>query len=279
MVNLVLNTNAEISNILDKLIDLGLTFGEKLIGALIILIVGKYIIKWLNKLFARLLSKRNIDASIQSFLKSMVNILLLTMLILAVIGKLGIELTGFAALLASAGVAIGMALSGNLQNFAGGIIILIFRPYKVGDFIDASTGVSGTVKEIQIFHTIIVTGDNKLVYVPNGSMSSGVITNYSHMDSRRVEWVFGVDYGEDFDKVKSVLLSVINNDNRILKTIDPFIELDELAASSVNIKVRVWVNSEDYWSVYFDLNKNVYATFNKEGINFPFPQLTVHKAN
>ncbi len=279
MVNLVLNTNAEISNILDKLIDLGLTFGEKLIGALIILIVGKYIIKWLNKLFARLLSKRNIDASIQSFLKSMVNILLLTMLILAVIGKLGIELTGFAALLASAGVAIGMALSGNLQNFAGGIIILIFRPYKVGDFIDASTGVSGTVKEIQIFHTIIVTGDNKLVYVPNGSMSSGVITNYSHMDSRRVEWVFGVDYGEDFDKVKSVLLSVINNDNRILKTIDPFIELDELAASSVNIKVRVWVNSEDYWSVYFDMNKNVYATFNKEGINFPFPQLTVHKAN
>ena len=279
MVNLVLNTNAEISNILDKLIDLGLTFGEKLIGALIILIVGKYIIKWLNKLFARLLSKRNIDASIQSFLKSMVNILLLTMLILAVIGKLGIELTGFAALLASAGVAIGMALSGNLQNFAGGIIILIFRPYKVGDFIDASTGVSGTVKEIQIFHTIIVTGDNKLVYVPNGSMSSGVITNYSHMDSRRVEWVFGVDYGEDFDKVKSVLLSVINNDNRILKTIDAFIELDELAASSVNIKVRVWVNSEDYWSVYFDLNKNVYATFNKEGINFPFPQLTVHKAN
>ena len=249
MVNLVLNTNAEISNILDKLIDLGLTFGEKLIGALIILIVGKYIIKWLNKLFARLLSKRNIDASIQSFLKSMVNILLLTMLILAVIGKLGIELTGFAALLASAGVAIGMALSGNLQNFAGGIIILIFRPYKVGDFIDASTGVSGTVKEIQIFHTIIVTGDNKLVYVPNGSMSSGVITNYSHMDSRRVEWVFGVDYGEDFDKVKSVLLSVINNDNRILKTIDPFIELDELAASSVNIKVRVWVNSEDNWSV------------------------------
>ena len=203
---------------------------------------------------------------------------LIIFIILAVIGKLGIELTGFAALLASAGVAIGMALSGNLQNFAGGLIILLFRPYKVGDFIEASTGASGTVKEIQIFHTILITADNKMIYVPNGAMSSGVITNYSKLDTRRIEWNFGVDYGEDYNKVEKVLREIIANDKRILTSPAPFIELGELAASSVNIKIRVWVNSSDYWNVFFSMNQTVYTTFNKEGINFPFPQLTVHQA-
>ena len=177
-----------------------------------------------------------------------------------------------------AGVAIGMALSGNLQNFAGGLIILLFRPYKVGDYIDASTGASGTVKEIQIFHTILITPDNKMVYVPNGAMSSGVITNYSNLDTRRIEWNFGVDYGEDFEKVEKILRNIIKADQRILTAPAPFIELGELAASSVNIKVRVWVKSSDYWDVFFYMNQTVYATFNKEGINFPFPQLTVHQA-
>ena len=171
-----------------------------------------------------------------------------------------------------------MALSGNLQNFAGGLIILLFRPYKVGDYIDASTGASGTVKEIQIFHTILITPDNKMVYVPNGAMSSGVITNYSNLDTRRIEWNFGVDYGEDFEKVETVLRNIIKADQRIQTTPAPFIELGELAASSVNIKVRVWVKSSDYWDVFFYMNQTVYATFNKEGINFPFPQLTVHQA-
>ena len=175
-------------------------------------------------------------------------------------------------------VAIGMALSGNLQNFAGGLIILLFRPYKVGDFIEASTGASGTVKEIQIFHTILITADNKMIYVPNGAMSSGVITNYSKLDTRRIEWNFGVDYGEDYNKVEKVLREIIANDKRILTSPPPFIELGELAASSVNIKIRVWVNSSDYWNVFFSMNQTVYTTFNKEGINFPFPQLTVHQA-
>ncbi len=236
-------TSIQLTNALEKLIDSGIQLGERVLGALIIFIIGKFLVNWLNRLFARILEKRKVDPSIQSFLKSMVNILLLIMLILAVIGKLGIELTGFAALLASAGVAIGMALSGNLQNFAGGLIILLFRPYKVGDFIEASTGASGTVKEIQIFHTILITADNKMIYVPNGAMSSGVITNYSKLDTRRID-----------------------------------IELGELAASSVNIKIRVWVNSSDYWNVFFSMNQTVYTIFNKEGINFPFPQLTVHQA-
>lgn len=271
-------TSIQLSNALEKIIDSGILLGGRVLGALVIFIIGKFLVNWLNKLFARILERRKVEPSIQTFLKSMVNILLLIMLILAVIGKLGIELTGFAALLASAGVAIGMALSGNLQNFAGGLIILLFRPYKVGDFIEASTGASGTVKEIQIFHTILITADNKMIFVPNGPMSSGVITNYSRLDTRRIEWNFSVDYGEDYDKVKEVLNGTIASDQRILATPAPFVELGELAASSVNMKVRVWVNSADYWDVFFDMNRAVYAAFNKEGINFPFPQLTVHQA-
>lgn len=275
---LAAETSIQLTNALEKLIDSGIQLGERLLGAVIIFVVGKFLVNWLNRLFARILEKRKVDPSIRTFLKSMVNILLLIMLILAVIGKLGIELTGFAALLASAGVAIGMALSGNLQNFAGGLIILLFRPYKVGDYIDASTGASGTVKEIQIFHTILVTVDNKFIYVPNGSMSSGVITNYSRSDIRRIEWNFGIDYGEDYARVEKVVREIIANDKRILTDPAPFIELGELAASSVNIKIRVWVKSTDYWDVFFGMNRTVYTTFNKEGINFPFPQLTVHQA-
>jgi len=268
--------SAQLDTVIGKLIDLGVDLGGRILGALIIFIIGKFLISWANKLFAKLLIKRKVDAGVQTFLKSMVSLLLYVMLGLAVIGKLGIELTGFAALLASAGVAIGMALSGNLQNFAGGIIILIFRPYKVGDYIEASTGASGTVQEIQIFHTVLVTPDNKVVYAPNGAMSNAVVTNYSHKEVRRVDFSFGVEYGTDFDRVQAVLNSIIAADNRILSTPAPFIELGQLADSSVNITVRVWTKASDYWGVFFDMNKTVYATFNKEGIEFPFPQLTVH---
>lgn len=274
---LIADFSSQLNTIANKLITTGIDLGERILGALIIFVIGKFLINWANRLFAKLLVKRKVDAGVQSFLKSMVNILLLTMLGLAVIGKLGIELTGFAALLASAGVAIGMALSGNLQNFAGGVIILIFRPYKVGDYIEASTGASGTVQEIQIFHTVLVTGDNKVVYAPNGAMSNAVVTNYSHKDLRRVDFSFGVEYGTDFDRVQAVLKQIIAADKRILDTPAPFIELGQLADSSVNITVRVWVNAADYWGVHFDMNKTVYATFNKEGIEFPFPQLTVHQ--
>jgi small conductance mechanosensitive channel len=268
----------DLSKLLENLIETGIALGEKIVGAIIIWVIGKFIVNWINRFVAKLLKKRNVDPSIQSFVKSMVNILLLIMLILAVIGKLGIELTGFAALLASAGVAVGMSLSGNLQNFAGGLIILLFRPYKVGDYIEASAGVSGTVKEIQIFHTILVTVDNKVIYAPNGSMNSAVITNYSHLDTRRVDWTFGIEYGEDYDRVRQVLMTLIQSDKRILQSPEPFIELSELADSSVNITVRVWVKSADYWNVFFYMNQAVYATFNKEGIGFPYPHLTIDQA-
>lgn len=277
MLHLTTDYSAQISTLLDKLISSGVELGERLLGALIVFIIGKFLINWLNKLFAKLLKKRKVDESIQSFLKSMVNILLLTMLILAVIGKLGIELTGFAALLASAGVAIGMALSGNLSNFAGGVIILVFRPYKVGDYIEASTGASGTVTDIQIFHTVLTTPDNKVIFAPNGAMSGAVVTNYSRKDVRRVDFSFGVEYGTDFKQAQAILMEVINKDSRILKDPAPFVEVGALAESSVNITVRVWVKAADYWDVNFDMNKNVYATFNERGISFPFPQLTVHQ--
>lgn len=271
-------TSEMVNDFIAKALNTCIDLGGRILAALIIFIIGKFIINWVNKLFAAMLQKRNVDASIQSFLKSIINITLLVMLFLAVIGKLGIELTSFAALLASVGVAVGMALSGNLSNFAGGVIILVFRPYKVGDYIEASTGASGTVTDIQIFHTVLTTPDNKVVFAPNGAMSGAVVTNYSRKETRRLDFTFGVEYGTDFELAKSIIQEIINKDSRILKDPAPFIELGALADSSVNITVRVWVNAGDYWAVNFEMNKNVYATFNEHSISFPFPQLTIHQA-
>jgi small conductance mechanosensitive channel len=271
-------TGEMVNEFIAKALNSSIELGGRILAALIIFIIGKFLINWANKLFATTLQKRNVDASIQSFLKSIVNITLLVMLFLAVIGKLGIELTSFAALLASVGVAVGMALSGNLSNFAGGVIILVFRPYKVGDYIEASTGASGTVTDIQIFHTVLTTPDNKIIFAPNGAMSSAVVTNYSRKETRRLDFTFGVEYGTDFNQAKAIILEIISKDSRILQDPAPFVELGALADSSVNITVRVWVNASDYWAVNFDMNKNVYATFNEKGISFPFPQLTVHQA-
>ena len=268
---------SKVQILIQQLIDWGVGAGGRIIGAIIIFVVGRFLISFIKKLLAKILSKRQIEPSIQSFVKSLVNILLTILLIIAVIGKLWLETTSFAALLASAGVAIGMALSGNLQNFAGGLIVLLFRPFKVGDWIE-SQGVSGTVREIQIFHTILTTADNKVIYIPNGALSSGTVTNYSRENTRRVDWIIGVEYGENYDKVESTVRRILAADKRILNTPEPFIALHALDASSVNVVIRVWVNSADYWGVYFDMNKTIYAVFNEEGIGFPFPQLTVHQA-
>ncbi|MGI6816728.1 mechanosensitive ion channel family protein [Bacteroides sp. KG123] len=263
--------------LLEKVTGWGVDIGGRIISAAIIFFVGRIVISLIKKLVAKVLVKRRVDAGVQSFVRSLVSILLTVLLIVAVIGKLGVETTSFAALLASAGVAIGMALSGNLQNFAGGLVILLLRPYKVGDWIE-SQGVSGTVREIQIFHTILTTGDNKVVYIPNGALSSGTVINYSKEDTRRVDWVIGVEYGEDYNKVEETVRRILAADKRILDSPEPFLALHALADSSVNIVIRVWVKSQDYWGVYFDVNRIIYSEFNKEGISFPFPQLTVHQA-
>ena len=232
----------------------------------------------INKLVQRVLLKRNIDPSIKTFVGSLIHIILMILLIVSVVGALGVQTASFAALLASAGVAIGMALSGNLSNFAGGLIILIFKPYKVGDFIEAQN-LSGTVREIQIFHTVLTTTDNKVIYIPNGSLSSSAVINYSYQQVRRIDWTFGVEYGTDYAKVKGVLEEILAKDERILQEpAAPFIAMSQLADSSVNYVVRVWVNSPDYWNVYYDITRTVYERFNAEGIGFPFPQLTIHQA-
>lgn len=265
--------------LLDKLANWGVEAGKDIIGAILIFVIGRFVIRQINRLFLKIIRQRKLEISVETFLRSLLSILLNLILAFAIISRLGIETTSFAALLASAGVAVGMALSGNLSNFAGGLIILVFKPFKVGDYIDTSSAdVSGTVKEIQIFHTVLATLDNKIIYVPNGVLSSNAIINYSKQNMRRAEWIIGVEYGEDVDKVKKVIESLIEADTRILKDPAPLIALKALSASSVDIVVRAWAKSEDYWNVYFDMNKNIYDTFNRAGIGFPFPQLTVHQA-
>lgn len=273
----VLASSPRLEKMINSLVEQGSHLGWTIIKAILVFIVGRFVIQMINKLVRRILTKRDFDPSVKTFVGSLVNVTLMILLIISVVGALGVQTTSFAALLASAGVAVGMALSGNLSNFAGGLIILLFKPYKVGDYIE-SQGVGGTVREIQIFHTILLTPDNKNIYIPNGSLSSGVVTNFGKEPTRRVDWTFGVEYGSDYEHVKSVIESVLAQDARILNEPAPFIALSALADSSVNVVVRAWVKSPDYWGVYFDTNKAIYATFNAQGIGFPFPQLTVHQA-
>ena len=270
-------SNGKVDKLLEDAISMGLQASKSIVLALAIFFVGRYVIRLINKLVASMLERRNVEPTIQSFLKSFVNILLTILLIITVVSTLGINTTSFAALLASLGVAAGMALSGNLQNLAGGIIILLFKPFRVGDVIEAQ-GVAGCVKEIQIIHTILLTVDNKEIYLPNGALSSGSVTNYSKMETRRVDFTVGVEYGTDVNKVLKALQDIADADSRILKDPAAFIALSELADSSVNFTFRVWVKGADYWGVFFDTNRKIYEDFNRQGIGFPFPQIQVHQS-
>lgn len=261
---------------IEKIIILGTEAGKSILLAAIVAVIGYYIVRFINNMVARILERRNVEPTVQSFLKSFVNITLLILLILTVVSTLGVNTTSLAALLASAGLAVGMALSGNLQNLAGGIILLLFKPYKVGDYIEAQ-GVSGTVKAIQIFHTILTTPDNKELFIPNGALSSGNITNYSKNDLRRVDMVVSVEYGTDTEKVKQVTQELLRSDSRILKDPAPFVAVNELGDNGVFFSIRVWVNGSDYWNVFFDTNERIYNEFNKQGIGFPFPQIQIHQ--
>lgn len=266
----------KLDEFIEQVIIMGTEAGKSILLAAVVAIVGYYIVRFINNLVARILERRNVEPTVQSFLKSFINITLLILLILTVVGTLGVNTTSLAALLASAGLAVGMALSGNLQNLAGGIILLLFKPYKVGDYIDAQ-GVSGTVKAIQIFHTVLTTPDNKELFIPNGALSSGNITNYSKNDLRRVDMVVSVEYGTDTEKVKQVTQELLRNDSRILKDPAPFVAVNELGDNGVFFTIRVWVNGSDYWNVFFDTNERIYNEFNKQGIGFPFPQIQIHQ--
>lgn len=264
-----------LSEIAEYLTNAALTLGSKIIQIVLIWLVGRWLSKRLVSMIKTMMKKKNTDASIQTFLVSFIDIVILILLLIIIISVVGIDTSSFIALFASAGVAIGMALSGTLQNFAGGVMVLLFRPYKVGDYIEAQ-GQAGTVKEIQIFNTLIQTPDNRIIIVPNGPLSTGIINNYSRENTRRVDFSFSISYGDDYELAKSVLLDIISKDERIAKTPAPFVELGALGASSINITVRVWCNAADYWNIFFDMNRVVYKTFPEKGLHFPFNTITVN---
>lgn len=268
-----------IENYYDKFVDFALLYGPKLIGAVVIWIVGGIIIKGIMKGFDKVLSKKHIDESLVPFLKGIVGALLKVMLVISVLSTLSIEMTSFVAILGAAGLAVGLALSGTLQNFAGGVMILIFKPFKNGDYIEAQ-GHSGIVSEIQIFNTILKSLDNKTIIIPNGGLSTNSMVNYSTEEKRRVDWTFGIGYGDKTKDAKTVLIQLMNDDSRIITDPEPpFVAVSELGDSSVNFAVRAWVKAEDYWGVFFDMNEKVYNTFDKEGLNIPYPQMDVHVHN
>lgn len=290
---------------LDSLIEKTVTnitdFAINLAIAITVFYVGKFIIKKLYKLVQKILLRRNVDQSLTTFTLSFVKIVLYFILLIIVIGIIGIETSSFLALFASAGVAIGMALSGTLQNFAGGVLILLLKPYKIGDYIEAQ-GYAGTVKEIQIFHTVICTPDNKSIIIPNGGLSTGSINNYSKEEYRRVDWEIGISYGDNVETARKVILDILNKDERVVKKyieddmqlrgipvdsvslatfgkmVDraPVVILSKLADSSVVITARAWTASANYWGLMGDINEIIYNELPKHGLSFPFPQMDIH---
>lgn len=264
-----------IENGSDWLSEMVAIYGMKLIAAIITLVIGLWIIKIITGVLYRVMTKRELEVSLRDFLKTLAAVLLKVMLFITVIGMMGIQMTSFIAILAAAGLAVGLALSGTLQNLAGGVMILIFKPFKAGDFIEAQ-GYTGIVSDIQIFITVLKTPDNKTVIIPNGGLATGALINYSVEANRRVDFSFGIAYGDDYDHAKKVISQLIEADTRILHDPAPFIALGELADSSVNITVRVWAKASDYWGVHFDLNEKIYKTFPSEKLNIPFPQIDVH---
>lgn len=265
----------KVQEILNYLYDLIIEYGLQVVGAIVALILGLWIIRILTNVLKKTMVKRDVDPSLRGFLGTMFNILLKIMLIISIAQMIGVEMTSFIAVLGAVGLAVGLALSGTLQNFAGGVMILLFKPFKAGDFIEAQ-GHMGTVNEIQIFNTILKTPDNKTIIIPNGGLSTGSMINFSAEPQRRIDMTFGIAYGDDTARAKKVIMGLIEADGRILKDPDPFVAVSELADSSVNFAVRVWVNLADYWDVYFEMHENIYTTFNKEGLNIPFPQMDVH---
>lgn len=252
-----------------------ITLMGKFVKVLLIWFVGRWIVRKVVKLIKKIMVKRKVNASVSSFVSSMIDVVAMAVIIIMIISVLGIDTSSFIALFASAGVAVGMALSGTLQNFAGGVMILLFRPFKVGDYIEAQ-GIGGSVKEIQIFNTVINTPDNKIILLPNGPLSTGIINNYSREPLRRLDLTFSVAYGDDYEKAKAVVLRLIKEDGRALnEPAAPFVALGSLSASSIDLTVRIWCKQEDYWGMKFDLTQKVYETFPKEGLKFPYQTFTV----
>lgn len=264
------------SELIGDLLDKAISFGLKVLAALAIYFIGAWLIRKIKGILQKIFEKKGTDAAIASFVQSIASIALTVILIIITVGALGVDTTSLAALLAGGGMAIGMALNGTVQNFAGGIMILLFKPFKAGDFIETQ-GFSGTVSEVTITSTKLLTVDNRVIVIPNGALSNGTINNYSDKPLRRVDLTVDVEYGSSSDEVKRVILDMVSKDSRILnQPAEPFVALCALKDSSIQFTVRLWVNASDYWGVYFDMTEKIYKGLPENGIHFPFPQLDVN---
>ncbi|MBQ9138929.1 MAG: mechanosensitive ion channel [Alistipes sp.] len=263
------------NELFNSLIEQALWIGLKIILAVIIYYVGKCITNWILRIMDRSFARRNVDVSLCSFLRSMVKVVMTILVILAAIQTLGINTTSFLAIFASAGLAVGMALSGTLQNFAGGVILLLLRPYRVGDYITAQ-GQSGTVKAIGLFSTQLTTGDNRIIYVPNSAISTSIVDNYSQPATRRVDWKITISYGDDVDVARQAILAMLEDKRVLSEPAKPMVVLSELGDSAVVLTARAWTANGDYWSLYWDINERIYKELPAKGINFPYPQMDVH---
>ena len=259
----------------DKGLDISINFGIKAATALAIFLIGKFLIRLVVSGLRKVMQKQDVDKTLETFICNLVSTALLVVVVIAAIGALGVETTSFIAIFGAAGLAVGLALQGSLSNFASGVLIVLFRPYRVGDWVEAA-GISGSVEQVQILTTILKTGDNKQIIVPNSQIMDSIITNYSANDTRRVDMVVGVSYSDDIDKVRETIKELIAADDRILAEPAPRIAVSQLADSSVNFVVRPWVKTAEYWDVLFDLTEAVKKRFDKEGISIPFPQQDVH---
>lgn len=273
-------SNTTVTDLLSELADKAVSFGLKVLAALAIYLIGAWAIRKIKNIIATVFERKNTDAAIASFVQSIIGIALTVVLVITSIGIVGIDTTSLAALLAGGGMAIGLALNGTVQNFAGGMMIVAFKPFKAGDYIQAQ-GFEGTVTEVNIVSTKLTTPDNKCIIIPNGALSNGTVNNFSHHSLRRLDWVVNVEYGTSSEDTKKVLMELLKTDARILDTAkgapsDPFVALSALSDSCVNFVMRGWVKSEDYWDVKFAMNERIYSELPKNGISFPFPQMDVH---
>jgi small conductance mechanosensitive channel len=261
---------------IDTIVALLTTYGLRIIGAILIFYIGKKVAKWISNIAVKGLQKSGVDETLCKFLTNVIYGVLIAVVILAALSNLGVETSSFVAMFGAVGLAVGLAFKDTFANVGAGVLLIVFRPFKVGDYITVG-GESGTVEEINLFSVQLKTPDNKLIIMPNGSTVGTTIINYSAKATRRVDFVFGVGYEDDLKLVKSTLKEIISNDSRVLSDPEPFVGVSELADSSVNFVVRVWVKSEDYWGVYFDTIENVKLTFDSKGISIPYPQMDIHQ--
>jgi small conductance mechanosensitive channel len=268
-------TVGNLEQIIGKITELGTVFGVKLLAAILVLVIGRWAAMLLRNFLERTMKRTDVDPTLVSFSSNLAYVAMFAFVIIAALAQLGIQTTSFIAILGAAGLAIGLALQGSLANFAAGVLMLLFRPFKVDDYIEGG-GTAGTVKEIQIFNTILVSPDNKTIIVPNSSMTGNNIVNYARQGTRRVDMVFGIAYDSDIDAAKRILWDILENDSRVLPEPEPKVAVLELADSSVNVACRPWVNAADYWDFYFDMMETVKKRFDNGGITIPFPQRDVH---